>query len=201
MPDEPDRTDATRIATLVQNHRRFLRFVGARVGRAEDAEEILQAAFVKAVEKEAAIRDDESVVPWFFRVLRNAIADHWRHRGAEPRPRADAATLVEGLAAAEPEARRTVCHCLGELATMLKPEYAELIRRVDLDEGAPADVARDLGITAGNLRVRLHRARAALRTELERTCRTCATHGCLDCTCGKPGTGCDPGASDHDESP
>jgi RNA polymerase sigma-70 factor (ECF subfamily) len=32
--------------------------------------------------------------------------------------------------------------------------------------------------------VRLHRARQALKRELERSCGTCATHGCLDCTCG-----------------
>jgi RNA polymerase sigma-70 factor (ECF subfamily) len=31
--------------------------------------------------------------------------------------------------------------------------------------------------------VRLHRARAALKTRLEQSCGTCATHGCLDCTC------------------
>ena len=31
--------------------------------------------------------------------------------------------------------------------------------------------------------VRLHRARKALRLRLEETCRACADHGCLDCTC------------------
>jgi DNA-directed RNA polymerase specialized sigma24 family protein len=39
------------------------------------------------------------------------------------------------------------------------------------------------GITANNLTVRLHRARQRLRIELERTCRICSRHGCLDCSC------------------
>jgi len=41
--------------------------------------------------------------------------------------------------------------------------------------------------------VRLHRARAALREKLVRSCRTCAEHGCLDCSCGRPKTGADGG--------
>ena len=28
------------------------------------------------------------------------------------------------------------------------------------------------------------RARKALRSDLQRSCRTCADHGCLDCSCG-----------------
>ncbi|HCN31333.1 MAG TPA: RNA polymerase subunit sigma-70, partial [Verrucomicrobiales bacterium] len=34
------------------------------------------------------------------------------------------------------------------------------------------------------LNVRLLRARRKLREQVERTCRACATHGCLDCDCG-----------------
>ena len=45
--------------------------------------------------------------------------------------------------------------------------------------------ASDLGITPNNLKVRRHRARRALRARLEETCRICAAHGCLDCTCEK----------------
>jgi RNA polymerase sigma-70 factor (ECF subfamily) len=58
-----------------------------------------------------------------------------------------------------------------------------LIRRVDLDEATIADVASEMGITPGNARVKLHRARRALRRQLELSCGSCAEHGCLDCTC------------------
>jgi RNA polymerase sigma-70 factor (ECF subfamily) len=66
----------------------------------------------------------------------------------------------------------------------LKPEYAEVLRRVDFDERDPATVARELGLSSTNMRVRLHRARQALREQLERSCGTCATHACLECACG-----------------
>jgi len=35
--------------------------------------------------------------------------------------------------------------------------------------------------------VRLHRARKALRERLTASCRACAEHGCLDCSCGASG--------------
>jgi RNA polymerase sigma-70 factor (ECF subfamily) len=55
---------------------------------------------------------------------------------------------------------------------------------VDLEGGSVGDYARKAGITPNNASVRLHRAREALRKQVEKTCGTCATHGCLDCTCG-----------------
>jgi RNA polymerase sigma-70 factor (ECF subfamily) len=174
------------VATLVANHQRFLAFLQRRVGNRDDAEDVLQAAFVTGLENHESLRDEESVVAWFFRVLRNAVAD--RHRRAAAGQRALAARGESdrpGLAA-EGEARREVCACLADLVKLLRPDYADVIRRIDLDGGEPTAVAAVLGVTPGNLRVRLHRARNALRQEVERTCRTCATHGCLDCSCGKP---------------
>ena len=88
----------------------------------------------------------------------------------------------------ESELQKVVCQCIHDLVPTLKPEYAALLRRVDLEERSIADIADEDGMTANNVRVRLHRARKALRKQLERSCGTCATHGCLDCTCGAPDT-------------
>ena len=41
--------------------------------------EILQSAFVTGIEKQKTIQDGESVVAWFYRVLRNAVIDHYRY--------------------------------------------------------------------------------------------------------------------------
>ena len=67
----------------------------------------------------------------------------------------------------------------------IQAEYADLIQAVELGGESPDVMAGRLGITSNNLKVRRHRARQALRRKLEETCRTCADHGCLDCTCGK----------------
>lgn len=90
--------------------------------------------------------------------------------------------------ARDADLERTVCACINDLIPNLKPEYADLIRRVDLGGESVGALADEIGLTVGNARVRLHRARAALRKELEQSCRTCATHGCLDCTCASSGS-------------
>jgi DNA-directed RNA polymerase specialized sigma24 family protein len=82
------------------------------------------------------------------------------------------------------ELHRVVCKCVGELATTLKPEYADALRRVEIEGASVKDYADEVGITASNAGVRICRAREALRRQVARSCGTCATHGCLDCTCG-----------------
>ncbi len=173
------------VTTLVQNHRRFLQFLERRVGNREDAEEILQAAFTKSVQKEGDIRDGEKAIPWFYRLLRNAIVDHFRHRAVEQRAlealSGDPLSLSqEGF---DPAAEAVLCECLHELIDTPKPEYRGLLRRVDLEGSSIADAARNAGISTNNARVRLHRARKALRKQLELACGTCTEHACLDCSC------------------
>jgi RNA polymerase sigma-70 factor (ECF subfamily) len=174
------------IATLVDNHRCFLSFLTRRVGNPSDAEEILQAAFVKSVEKSDSIRDSESVVAWFYRLLRNAVIDYYRHRDAERRALERVAGMSTETEAPEPDFERAICQCVYDLLPTLKDVYSLLLRRVDLNGANIAEVAVETGMTANNTRVKLHRARAALRKQLELSCGSCAEHACLDCDCRRP---------------
>jgi RNA polymerase sigma-70 factor (ECF subfamily) len=174
------------VAALVDNHRRFLAFVERRVGSRDAAEDILQDAFVRGLARAGQLRDSDSVVAWFYESLRNALADHWRRTGAERRIFDDAGPDVEP--AVDPDLMRTVCECATALLDTLRPEYAEALRRVELDGISVKDFAREKNVSPNNASVRLFRAREALRRQFERSCRTCATHGCVDCGCG--GTGC-----------
>jgi hypothetical protein len=58
--------------------------------------------------------------------------------------------------------------------------------------GVPVrDYAFEAGITPNNAGVRVFRAREALRKRVVRWCGSCAERGCIDCTCGEPGSaGC-----------
>jgi len=172
---------------LVENRERFLAFVRSRVGSDAAAEEILQAAFVKGLEAQRELQSEESAVAWFYRVLRNAIVDHYRHRAAEARVlEQHARELPEAIDDASPDLVNNVCRCVSALISTLKPEQADVLRRVDLEGLTVPAVAQQDGITPNNAAVRLHRARQALRSQVERVCRTCATHGCNDCTCRSP---------------
>ena len=115
-------------------------------------------------------------VAWFYRFLRNALVDYYRCKTTEDRALAAVATH-QPEAEDDAELRETVCACVNELVETLKPEYRNVLRRVEL-EGERVDAfARAAGITATNASVRLHRAREALRRRLLETCGTCATHG------------------------
>ena len=192
MLHDPHKSKSEMVTSiLLANHRRFLSFLEARVGSRDDAEEILQDAFVRSVQKGDDIRDSENAVAWFYRLLRNAVVDHYRRRSVGHRVlETFARQLSDPDQRAGATTERMVCECVQELVAVLKPEHADLITQVDLQGADVGTVAESMGITPGNVRVRLHRARAALRQEVERTCRTCATHGCMDCTCGKQEPAC-----------
>ena len=167
--------------TLAEHHRRFLEFLVHRVGNEAVAEDILQDAYAKSIEKAGAIRDNESVVAWFYQLLRNAVVDHYRRAGTERKARGELERDTEG--SYEPELRDNVCTCVSAILPSLKPEYAEIVGDVELRDRSIAEVAQQKGLTPNNAAVRLHRARAALRRRLIEVCGACSTHGCVDCTC------------------
>ncbi len=152
----------------------------ARVGSRALAEDILQDAFVRGIGELQSLGDDESAVAWFHRISRNAVTDH--HRRHEVTDRRLAALAAE-LDTAEPEVRGAVCQCVARLADNLEPEYAEALRRIEVDGVAVKDCAAEVGITSNNAAVRGFRAREARKKQVVRSCGTCADHGCLDCTC------------------
>ncbi|HEV7920571.1 MAG TPA: sigma-70 family RNA polymerase sigma factor [Thermoanaerobaculia bacterium] len=168
---------------LVESHRQFLAFLERRLGDRALAEDILQDAFVKTMERGGELRDDEAAVAWFYRLLRNAVIDHHRRRSVRTRALDALAREMEGAAEPPPEVRGAICACVGRLVGNLRPEYAAAIRRVELDEVPVQTFAGEMGITANNAAVRLFRAREALRKQVRAACGTCATHGCVECSC------------------
>ena len=168
---------------LAENHGRFLDFLRRRVDSETVAEDILQDAYAKSLQKIDQVENDDSVVAWFYQLLRNAIADHYRKLGVERK--AHEVFEREGEPTFEPELRQNICTCVSAVLPTLKPEYAAIVDAVELGERPIAEVAAEAGVTANNATVRLHRARVALRRRLVEVCGACSTHGCLDCTCRK----------------
>lgn len=172
-------------AIFVANHRAFLAFLERRVGSRAIAEDILQEAFVRGMGRITG-DSEESVIAWFYRTLRNAAVDyHRRHKTAHKALDAFAAESQDQVGA-DAELHAAVCQCVGRLADTLKPEYGAALRRIEIDGVAVKDYAIEQGISASNAAVRIFRAREALRTQVKRSCGTCAEHGCLDCSCGSP---------------
>jgi RNA polymerase sigma factor (sigma-70 family) len=183
------------VRVLVENHRQFLAFLERRVGSRMLAEDILQDAFVRGIDKLDALRSEESAVAWFYRMLRNAVVDHHRRRASASRSLDAFAAELEAQQEPSAELHGAACQCVGELAGTLRAEYASALKRIEVDGVAVKDYAAEVGISSNNAAVRVFRARQALRKQVARSCGTCADHGCLDCTCDKSKGAC--GEEDH----
>jgi RNA polymerase sigma factor (sigma-70 family) len=171
---------------LVKMHARFLHFLRARVADAAAAEDILQAAYVKAMQHRDDLRESESVIAWFYRILRNSVTDYYRHNAA--RSEAMDEWLSTWKEDYEPELEAETCACIQEVVRDLKPEYRSAIERVDLNGESVESFAKAGSMTPNHAYVRLHRARKAVAKKLTAMCGTCATHNCIDCTCKHPPT-------------
>lgn len=182
MQPEAEAETPAALATLVENQRAFLRFLERRVGDRATAEDLLQDAFARALGSIGELREEESAVAWFYRVLRNAVVDHYRRRGSSKRALEAFGRELEAVVPAT-EVHDQVCACISRLAGTLKPEYAEVLREVEVAGRPVKDYAEEHGITANNAAVRVHRARQALRKQVVAACGVCAEHGCTDCRC------------------
>ncbi|RBP37031.1 RNA polymerase sigma-70 factor (ECF subfamily) [Roseimicrobium gellanilyticum] len=169
---------------LLNQREAFEAFVRKRLGDPGLAADVVQDSLLKALRAEKQPTEDEGVVPWFYRILRHAIID--AHRRREASARALETYTQEVNAAPDAEEKRDICQCVKPLIDALSPEDASLLRQVDMEGASPTDLAAQHGLRVNTVNVRLHRARKKLRTQLEAFCRTCATHGCLDCDCAPP---------------
>ncbi|MCW5832582.1 MAG: sigma-70 family RNA polymerase sigma factor [Labilithrix sp.] len=167
------------LVMLGERRAELLAFVKKRVRSGADAEDLLQQALVRAAEKLDGLRANDRVEAWFYRVLRNTIADHhaaWAIREAK-------LELLAREASEAPPEEAAVCACSMGMLDDLRPEYAAILRRIDVDGESTAEAATHLGISVGNAKVRLHRARKALREELLARCGTNSVRACRDCSC------------------
>ncbi len=189
MIDEATDTEVLRGAldqraerTLMHHRSRFVDWLERKTRSRDLAEEILQAAYVRALERGTPAVGDEGIVAWFQAVLRNAWLDRIRKTGVETEA-AQRLAREAPESAPEPELRGAICACVRDAVEALKPDYAAMIREVDLGERPLGEVALEAHITSNNAGVRLHRARQALGRELGKLCGACAVHGCLECHC------------------
>ena len=176
-------SEAELVKLLLEGRDRLLSFIASRVSDRDVAEDILQESLLRALKAAPDLRDADRLAPWFIRIVQNAIVDHHRRRGTMSTAMDRFERDVEREVTQEEIAE--VCECFQEVLPGMKDSYAELIRRLDLAEDPAALVSENLGVTRSNLKVRHHRARRQLRERLELLCRSCAEHGCLDCSCRK----------------
>lgn len=150
---------------------RHLRYLTARLRSREDAEDVLQDFTLKALQGAAGVREDR-VDAWLSVSLKNALFDRYRRDDARRRL-AEAAAAEPAECNAPDDVEDISIRCLSESIAQLKPSYAAIVRRADLEEAPLKAVADQIGLTANNAAVRLHRARETLRRVMHARCAAC----------------------------
>ncbi|MDG3005057.1 sigma-70 family RNA polymerase sigma factor [Paludisphaera mucosa] len=181
-PDRPADEAADPAGWLHLHGDALYRFARTRVGRRETAEDLVQETLLAALQASDRFRGDSPRRTWLTAILRRKIADFYR------RERASAPTIEADLTAppgrssspfdAEGNWRNAPSNWRGPQAALDDADFwrvfeacaarlprhlaeAFLLREV---EGLDVEALRAaLDVGAGNLRVRLHRARLLLR--------------------------------------
>jgi RNA polymerase sigma-70 factor (ECF subfamily) len=169
---------------LIQNRKQFLSFLQRRVSNSDCSEEIFQQFCLRALTGTSTIRNPERVIAWLYRVLNSTLSDFFRY---ENRRRRFESEYIRWLGEQDDTTEHDpekICTCFTKVLPTLKPEYLHMLGRIDLRGESREQVAQDLGVTHNLVRVRLHRARRALKSALTNSCQTCChERGFMDCDC------------------
>ena len=146
--------------------------LGCCHGNRAEAEEVLQAAYLKVLDGRARFDGGSAFKTWLFAVIRRTASerrrrswlralalDRWLTGRAEPGPSPD----PERLAGRSEEAER-----LRESLRALPARQRELLHLVFYQDLTVEEAARVVGISVGSARTHYHRAKARLRRMLER---------------------------------
>lgn len=174
--------DAAAFETLVRHFGGRMLVVARRmVGNAEDAEDVLQEAFISAFKAIGQFESQSKLGTWLHRIVANAALMKLRAKRRRPETLID--DLLPKFLADGHQAEPAVDWGLTPDDAMINAESRALIRKSidelpeiyrtvlvlrDLEEFDTEATAQLLDITVSVVKTRLHRARLALRTLLDR---------------------------------
>jgi len=152
---------------IVKRHMRSAFSIAYRLlGQREDAEDLVQDAFMVALEKIDSFRDGNRFAPWFFRILVNRGLNARKARALR---QTDA--LPTEISTREPtphvEAERSQLRERLEAAVAVLPERQRaIVKLFELEGFSSPEIAEMLELSDGTVRWHLHQARQTLRQAL-----------------------------------
>jgi RNA polymerase sigma factor (sigma-70 family) len=166
--------DVERLGVLFERHHARLHAFCYRLTRsADDADDLVQAVFLRVLRYRASFRGESSFTTWLFRLAYNAANDQWK-RGRNEEP----IDAQRPAPAADPPLDDRLVRLDEAMARLAPDSRAALVlkRYDDLHYDAIAQV---LGCTPAAARVRVHRALNDLKEiyrDIERRDRSAGRH-------------------------
>lgn len=162
-------------------HAKIFRYSFTMCGQREDAEEVAQETLMKVFESLDQLREPERLKPWVFRIAKNACLMKRRKSIFAPQRELSLDDLkpsrdgtAERLEIADWSALPETITLDSELKDVLRkaverlPDmYKAVFLLRDVEELSTESCAEVLGVSSDVVKTRLHRARLALRKELD----------------------------------
>lgn len=159
--------DLGALGELARRHqRRALALAQRLVGRREDAEDLVQEAFLTVLDRVSSFRSGRPFAPWFYRILANRAADLRRSRRvreADPLPADLAAPGETPEAVAE---RRHLRERIERALRGLSERQRLVVQLFELDGLSGREIAEMLNVEETTVRWTVHEARKRLRAAL-----------------------------------
>jgi len=167
---------------IYQEFQPKIRYYLSRMLGDQAAEDIAQEVFAKVSRSLDSFKGRSSFSTWIYRIATNAALDKLRSpsfkRPSEHIPLEDSAgieainvwTGQTGPTADQEVVRKEMSECVREFVDRLPPDYSTVLILSELEGFKNREIADILDISLDNVKVRLHRARTRLKTELDSGC-------------------------------
>jgi len=165
--------DSSAFSTLVTRYqnRLYASMLGV-TGSAEEAEDVVQDAFVRAFVKLDSFQQSSQFFTWLYRIAFNtALSRHRRRRNRvsldQVREQNGMDPADEGESPDEPMLRRERIEMVQQAMLQLTDEHRAILTLREMDDLPYETIAEILEISIGTVRSRLSRARYQLKLTLE----------------------------------
>jgi len=156
------------IKTAWQEHQAEVwRFLRQRLGNEQEADDLLQDLYLKALSQGSRFCGIGNPRAWLFSVARNALIDRYRTTK-------DHVPLPDDLVAETEPERKTVddlSQCLPRVLSELSEPDRQALLMCDLEGISQKDYAKSAGISLSAAKSRLQRARQRLQSHLVSACQ------------------------------
>ena len=144
-----------------RHHVAVFRFLRRMTGSASAAEDLTQEVFLRVVRAAERYEERTREVSWAFRIARNVLIDRQRAQARAPEPM----TITDAGPYAIP-AVQALGLALDEALADLPPEEREAFLMREVGGLGYGDISEATGATPDAVRMRIYRARLALRAAL-----------------------------------
>jgi RNA polymerase sigma-70 factor, ECF subfamily len=142
-------------------------FIRRRVPDDATADDLTQETLLKVYRSQAALRNDDRLESWLYRIARRTLIDYYRKR----RPSEELPLSLQTESRDEASAFRdavissTICYM-----DELPQAYRVPLRLFEIDRISMAKIASRLGLSLTSVKSRLRRGRQMLKEKLQRCC-------------------------------